>query len=81
MPAFWTWLTGTGLDDPRIQAQIRTTVDHVETTVTQRTVAQIQARLRAAAAEQRLVEYTATLLHSTVDELSADLLRTRRNPR
>ncbi len=80
MPAFWTWLTGKGLDDPRIQAQIRATVDQLETTVTQRTVAQIQAQLRAAAAEQRLAAYTATLLHGAVEELSADLLRIRRNP-
>ncbi len=40
-------------------------------------MAQIQAELRAAAAEERLADYTAAWLQRSVAELSADLLRLR----
>ncbi len=66
--------------DRAIQAKIEETVDRIEVTLTQCTVEQIQAQLRAAAAEQRLAEYTTALMHRPVDELSADLIQSRRRP-
>ncbi len=62
---------------PHIMAKIDATVEKLEVTVTQRTVAQIQAQLRAAAADDRLADYTAAWLQRSVKELSDDLLRLR----
>ncbi len=93
MPSIWTRLTAwwrwaasggcwggdasaTGLP-PEILAHIDATVHQLEVSFTQRTVAQIQAELRRAAAEDRLADYTAAWLQGSVAELSADLLRVR----
>ena len=62
---------------PEILAQIDATVAHLEATYTERAVAQIQAELRAAAAEERLAAYIDTWLQRSVAELSSDLLRAR----
>ena len=66
---------------PAIQAQIEATVAQLEATFTQRTVAQIQAELGAAAAEERLAAYIAVWLQRSVEELSSDLLRGRQEQR
>ncbi len=62
---------------PDIMAKINATVEKLEVTFTHRTVAQLQAELRAAAADDRLADYTAAWLQGSVEELSADLLRVR----
>ena len=66
---------------PDIMAKIDATVEKLEVTFTERTVAQIQAELRAAAAEDRLADYTAAWLQGSVEQLSTDLLRERRGHR
>jgi hypothetical protein len=66
---------------PEILAHIDATVHQLEVSFTQRTVAQIQAELRRAAAEDRLADYTAAWLHGSVEQLSTDLLRERREHR
>ena len=92
MALFWTWLArwrarararaeaadpdALGLP-PEILAKIDATVAHLEATFTERAVAQIQAELRAAAAEERLAAYIDTWLQRSVEELSSDLLRAR----
>ena len=97
MTAIWTWLrawwrrraaaggwaaapSDLGLP-PHVLARSRALVDRLDVTFTQQTVAQIQAELRAAAAEDRLADYTAAWLQGSVEELSADLLRERRAQR
>ena len=92
MALFWTWLARwrarararAEADDrdalglpPEILAQIDATVAHLEATFTERAVAQIQAELRDAAAEERLAAYIDTWLQRAVEELSSDLLRAR----
>jgi hypothetical protein len=92
MALFWTWLARwrarararAEADDrdalglpPALLAQIDATVAHLEATFTERAVAQIQAELRAAAAEERLAAYIDTWLQRSVEELSRDLLRAR----
>ena len=62
---------------PELLAQIDATVAHLEATFTERAVAQIQAELRDAAAEERLAAYTDAWLQRSVEELSRDLLRAR----
>ncbi len=62
---------------PEILPKIDATVAQLEATFTQRTVEQIQAEMRAAAAEDRLDDYTAGWLQGSVEELSANLLRVR----
>ncbi len=66
---------------PHILAQIDATVERLEVTFTRRTVAQIQAELRAAAAEDRLADYTDAWLQGSVEELSEALLQERREQR
>ncbi len=86
LTAWWRWVASDGCwggDSsaadlpPEIQARIDATVHQLEVTFTQRTVAQIQAELRTAAAEDRLTDYMAAWLQGSVEELSADLLRLR----
>ena len=92
MALFWTWLARcrarararAEADDrdalglpPEILAQIDATVAHLEATFTERAVAQIQAELRDAAAEERLAAYIDTWLQRSVEELSSELLRAR----
>ena len=62
---------------PELLAQIDATVAHLEATFTERAVAQIQAELRDAAAEERLAAYIAAWLQRSVEDLSNDLLRAR----
>ncbi len=63
---------------PELLPKIDATVAKLEATFTQRTVAQIQAELRAAAAEDRLVEFTTAFLAGPVEVLSDELLRKQR---
>ena len=92
MAILWTWVARARArararaeaDDPNalglppeILAKIDATVAHLEATFTERAVAQIQAELRAAAAEERLAAYIDTWLQRSVEELSSDLLRAR----
>ena len=92
MALFWTWLARwrarararAEADDrdalglpPELLAQIDVTVAHLEATFTERAVAQIQAELRDAAAEERLAAYIDAWLQRSVEELSSDLLRAR----
>ena len=92
MALFWTWLARcrarararAEADDrdalglpPELLAKIDATVAHLEATFTERAVAQIQAELRDAAAEERLAAYIDTWLQHSVEELSRDLLRAR----
>ena len=66
---------------PDIMAKIDATVEKLEATFTERTVAQIQADLRAAADEDRLADYTAAWLQGSVEQLSDELLRVRQGHR
>ena len=79
MRTLWTRLKENwNSPDRALQARMEETLDRIEVACTQRAVAQIQAELRAAAAEHRLEDYTAVLLQGTPEDLSAALLRTRR---
>jgi len=86
LTAWWRWIASGGCWGgdapaaglpPELLPKIDATVAKLEATFTQRTVEQIQAELRAAAAEDRLDDYTAGWLQGSVEELSADLLRVR----
>ena len=80
MTSIWTWLKLWWCRHQAahsVDALIETTAEQCVVMVTRSTVAQMQAAMRAAAAEDRLADYTDTWLQGSVEELSAALLRAR----
>ncbi len=84
MIAIWTWLNAWWRRQQAahsFDALIETTAEQCVVIVTRGTVAQVQAAMRAAVAEDRLAAYTDAWLQGSVEELSADLLQERREQR